>query len=452
MLDHRLSELGDALARTYVMRMIDQHELEVLMPLGTPHANLKRSENELEVFRRREGWRQLQEEKHLRRVAGIEGDEAVLAGWQARWNRSALVRDAADDAAVSMLRVPWHLEGNPLRTTDMVSLFDPSRPHAAICEKIAKKLATSNNVAVEDMMHELAPNQQNASLRSILLTTSQQFRSALWLWQRDATISSLLKDRWKGSVSSAFRQVLDEQRRRLHHALLERVDSHSTNVVNGVLAPPVPSRPEVDGGWKWSPEVDAKWRAREALVVRLQACARRFLCRRRWAPALQKLATDKRLAVYHRVQQQLIPTSLRYIRQSHSTLQRYAELVLFVGKEQDRLEGFYETEEERFQTQWNHYVKRMTKFYLTECALDVDWMPQSNGSGGVVFLNTKTGRTQSEHPNTLKVVAAKNRQWLKATRDREARMQQARQATEELNHRKQELISLSKVLEAKLFL
>eukprot|EP00759_Apiculatamorpha_spiralis_P051583 PhF_6_TR5270/c0_g1_i1/m.7671 len=73
------------------------------------------------------------------------------------------------------------------------------------------------------------------------------------------------------------------------------------------------------------------------------------------------------------------------------------------------------TEEERFQQTWRQWERAMTQQYLHAVPMDPEWIPQQEKeTGQTIYLNLRSGKTQKEHPNVLKVVATKNRQWAKA--------------------------------------
>jgi hypothetical protein len=104
----------------------------------------------------------------------------------------------------------------------------------------------------------------------------------------------------------------------------------------------------------------------------------------------------------------------------------------YVQRESALVQQFFDTEESSFQDQWRAWEKRMTHYYLNQCPLDVDWVTQADPTApsGVRYLNIKTGKLQLENPNALKVSATKNRQWMKATKDRNDRIDRMKQRKE----------------------
>ena len=140
--------------------------------------------------------------------------------------------------------------------------------------------------------------------------------------------------------------------------------------------------------------------------------------------------------------------------QQQGQLEAYVGAARQLMADEARAEAFYSTEEAAFNKQFKQWSAQMTRHYLEEVPLDVDWavqktpLPPSSAGGGDggqkeeggpsqkgvftdpetglryqrTFLNLKTGRVQTENPNALKAAAAKSRQLAKAQREREQRL------------------------------
>ena len=140
--------------------------------------------------------------------------------------------------------------------------------------------------------------------------------------------------------------------------------------------------------------------------------------------------------------------------QQQGQLEAYVGAARQLMADEARAEAFYSTEEAAFNKQFKQWSAQMTRHYLEEMPLDVDWavqktpLPPSSAGGGDggqkeeggpsqkgvftdpetglryqrTFLNLKTGRVQTENPNALKAAAAKSRQLAKAQREREQRL------------------------------
>ncbi len=64
-----------------------------------------------------------------------------------------------------------------------------------------------------------------------------------------------------------------------------------------------------------------------------------------------------------------------------------------------RIDGELGDEYERFQRSWKNYELRLEK-EVTQSKLPAEWTPQHDlVSGKSYYLNTRTGKTQKEHPN-----------------------------------------------------
>lgn len=102
-----------------------------------------------------------------------------------------------------------------------------------------------------------------------------------------------------------------------------------------------------------------------------------------------------------------------------------ADVHAFLEIETAALERAEAAEASEFDAQWRAWEQKMERFFATECPLDADWVARADpqARAGTVYVNLRTGRSQEENPNALKAVATRNRQWLKATRAREERLQ-----------------------------
>lgn len=447
MLAPKLSELGDALARCHVMRMMDLLEMEVLAD-----TSMSSNGGGTANFTSRESWRMRSEEASLRSLSQLILDASFLASLRTSYQSHVMVRDLEDEAGAAAVGATVKaVETSPFRDVDTSELFDLSAPHALVVSKCSKKQPSATEV-IDELLEKCVPSDRDtASQRTLLLLASRQFRTVLWLWQRYVVLSPS-PPKWKGNIVAVLRTFIDVHRARVKDLIL------NYNVAQGRRGEWTSSADKASKlPFVWSSEHAKKWSDNNSLVVGMQRRARGTLARRKYDQILVKKRTDGKLSKYHRLQQQLMPTSLRYLQQTQPTAHQYVELVSRIEREQSRLEEFYGTEEKIFEQQWNAYLRKMTKFYLNECPLDVDWIAQQSPApdgekGASLYINVKTGKQQTEHPNTLKIVAAKNRQWLKATKERETRLQAARDSTEELNKMKSLLVTLERQLSESLFL
>jgi hypothetical protein len=160
-------------------------------------------------------------------------------------------------------------------------------------------------------------------------------------------------------------------------------------------------------------------------LVKAQAAVRRWLARRRVALIRREGDAECRAGL-----RRLFGVACRHFNQRRQSYKTFIEVTCEVEAEQRRVDLFWEHEEVEFQRQWSEWEARLKAFYLNECPIDPTvWAYDSRHAAegrSDVFVNLQTGRHHEEHPNTNKLVAARNREKLKATRAREARQQQAR--------------------------
>ena len=96
------------------------------------------------------------------------------------------------------------------------------------------------------------------------------------------------------------------------------------------------------------------------------------------------------------------------------------------------LTDYLENEPEKFKASWKEWENEMKNFYMNEAELDPQlWKAvqvkdeSTNHEPQVRFLNLQTGKLQVEHPHKAKIFQIKQRQWLGATRTREATVAKA---------------------------
>lgn len=119
-----------------------------------------------------------------------------------------------------------------------------------------------------------------------------------------------------------------------------------------------------------------------------------------------------------------------------------------------KLDAYEATEEEEFTRQWRAWEVAMRRHVIHEVAFDPgEWLELPPGSSGgpsdngrPTYLNLKTGRTQTEHPNVLQAEMLRNRQWLKATKAREERRLQAVAERDRLTQLQTEAQALEKAI------
>jgi len=115
-------------------------------------------------------------------------------------------------------------------------------------------------------------------------------------------------------------------------------------------------------------------------------------------------------------------------------VREFAVTYLAARREISRVEEALRTEDERFQTQWRQWERSMTQHMLHGMPMEAEWVQQQDReTNQTVFLNLRTGKIQKEHPNILKVVATKNRQWAKAQKQKTDRRAMLEQRLDNLN-------------------
>ncbi|CUG89908.1 Hypothetical protein, putative [Bodo saltans] len=468
MLEQRLSETCDAIARSHVMRVLDTHEAAVLLSGKATMVTSNNSDSEvLRVFRARERWRLSKESVELTKLQRLVTDAKFHVHVKKEWSMYPMLRDASDEAAAASVGLIYkssvNMEGTLLYQDDFAKLLEGSQSTAILKRCESKQVTSSEGFTAATLLEKMTPLETsettNASLRDLLLTTSHQLRSFAWLWQRqlaavDDGVTGILVP---GVFHAAFAKFLTPKREEIQDLLTGAAASAVASSSSLARNDDDPASSLIYGRNKcsqpWTPQQEEKWRKHLHLVVRLQACARRLIAVRRHRPSIAKRIANKRLKRYQRVEKQLVPNALQYLRQTQPVAEAYHRVVRKIEADQAELEDFYAQEENVFQQQWNQYVRKMTNFFMNECPLDQDWLAQRDPvTQAIVFLNMKTGRTQTENPNALKVVAAKNREWMKATRERQVRLARASIATERVNHLKTKLVELTKRLEAPVFL
>jgi hypothetical protein len=468
MLEQRLADICDAIARCHVMRVLDTHEATVLLTGASSSSAVAaaRDQEVLRVFRAREKWRLSKESVELTRLQRVATDGRFHSHVKKEWSLYPMLRDASDEAAAASVGLIYNYgsggianASHTLYQEDFALLLEGA-PSSSLLKRCETKLVTSSEgLTAATLLERMVPlntsDNINASLRELLLTTSHQLRSFAWLWQRHVAASGgegLHGVLAPGVFHLAFANFLAPKREEIQD-LISGAATPASSRTNSHELPLSLTGHRSTNSAQWTPELDGKWRQHLRLVVRLQACARRLIALRRHRPAIAKRIANKRLKRYQRVETQLVPNALQYLRQTQPTVEAYHRVVRKVEADQTALEDFYAQEEQVFQQQWNQYVKKMTNFFMNECPLEQDWIAQRDPSTQtLVFINTKTGRTQTENPNALKVVAAKNREWMKATRERQVRLAKASLATERVNHLKTKLVELTRKLEVPVFL
>jgi hypothetical protein len=496
MLHPVLSSVCDRLARSTVMRSMDEQELQNFGDDAT-HSSV-----------RREQWRAAAEHAALRDLRAFISDDARLEREVVcPFRATQCVREAEDEAlAVAYALTRTSFEANPFRKTpEVAALFNINsaggRVFAAL--EVRKKPAAM----VEQMMLELL-QPDDLGVRPLLLEAARTWRVLLLLFQRWIGENGLGARRGC-DVAGAIAQHLDRRRAQFNEQLA-KCGGRSRPPAQAALAMPprassslelrsvaaasssshaagqrpaaalIPPRPESQlqtekgaaaptgssrgrrAAWAAAaPEVAATWtskwsRAPRVFVCRMQACFRRRLAARKVRAMMtsSKSPASQRHALHQQKRAGLVDSLTKaYNAQLPDALKLY-ETLRYLGREDDRLERFYTTEEDEFNSQWQTYVKKMTNFFLKECPLDVDWVRQVQPqTQRPYFLNVKSGKVQEENPNALKVVAAKNRQWLKAVRAREDRLSEARKRVDQLNEMRQsELPLLERRLTVPIFL
>lgn len=459
MLDVTTASICDALARCYVMRGTDLYNVWT------------NATHDAEARQRREAWRVRREDALLKSLYGIAAQPSWVSQFSELERRWTGAKDASEEAIVCSYgtKVWACLDDHPLKSNaDALSrtLSGGSHVPTAVISKVAGKINPSAtnlddpfvlldqlrplakksaaNAAVEGRWTLLpksaaiyggtpvSSNLVAVSVRAGLLSVSRLYRVFVWLLLRQLsradTVTSSGNMFCGRDLVEALRAFIEAQRVQLS----ERCATISSAVSRQC---------------KSGPEVTQKWLPFSALVVWMQSRWRGNSVRRRWGPEIRHRLEAKLFARRCAVEQRLVPAMLRFFRQTQLPVEQVVELTKSIERLESRLDDFFGNEESRFQAQWNSYLKKLTQFYLSECPLDADWQAFATNDG-VVFVNVKTGRSQKENPNVLKIVAAKNRQWLKASRERESRISAAKLASDDLNRMKEQLRTVNKLLEA----
>ena len=470
MLHPVLAEVCDKLARSTVMRAMDEQELCAF------------GDDAHHAIARREQWRTVTEEAVLQALRRfIAEDRRLEKEVVETFKQTACIRDAEDEAvAMAYALTRGSFESNPFRhTIDVACLFNVSNEAGRIFSVLETKKKPST--VVEQMMTDLL-DQNESGVRPLLLEATRTWRVLFLLFQRYISISGL-DGRRSCNITRAIEAHLEKRRAQFRDQLtkvrppstasadlrsqalvlqraassLDGKASTALSLSNGRPASDAHRQPRKQHAWDASAEQRAiwsqKWIRHIRIVARLQACVKRRAACRRHEKLLVKEQVRRR-AVTHQKRSNLTQSLAKtYSEQLPDALKLY-ETLSYLQREDERLETFYSTEEDAFNRQWNEYVKKMTNFFLKECPLDVDWVRQINPQNQKHFyLNIKTGKIQEENPNALKVVAGKNRQWVKATRARDDRLLEARRRVDELNELRREVLpALERRLSAPIFL
>eukprot|EP00758_Cryptobia_borreli_P015608 Tbor_TRINITY_DN6040_c0_g1::TRINITY_DN6040_c0_g1_i1::g.11150::m.11150 len=276
--------------------------------------------------------------------------------------------------------------------------------------------------------------------------------------------------RSKSMLSPSLAKVIEEieinmRKKRENNVQIAHTDS---NVYRNTSIPP--AREDRSGGGRgdtygnvsltaadqralWKIKYDAlmKWSKNEAndkLVIALQSRIRRQLAITRLSRIRNGGGAGSQ-SHNQKVRQDHLFTSLcKHYSKQQPLLDQYIRTSLSVVGDEQKAQFFYDHEEISFKKQFKEYTTKVTHYYLNECPLDVDWKVQrisnQTTSGSIrdkfVFVNVKTGKQQDENPNMLKVVALKNRQWMKATKDREKRLAEMDKFVNDLNEVKTEFL------------
>lgn len=463
MLDSAVADVCDAIARCHVMRVLDVHEATVLVS-GTSVASTScgggGSDEVLRLCRARERWRLQRETVALDRLKRITCSGDFVVNLRKEWVKFPTLRDATNEAAaasVGAMYVKEFCNSSVLFTGEFAKVLEGSCVSGITTKRAdTKQVTTSDGFTAAALLEQMVPlstsDAGNASLRKLLLRTSHELRTFAWFWQRHVASEEPLSGPAL-NLHVALEHFLLPTRQAMQDVLTGGCIPASAKGSDTAASERRTRPPEV-----WIRVIEERWAQHLPLVLRMQASARRTLARHRYRHALAQRTANKRLRRYKRIEKQLVPNALEYLRRTQPLTEAYARLIKKIGEDQFALEEFYEHEEQNFQNQWNQYVRKMTHFFLHECPLDQDWIAQrdtaaaTGSTAGIIFINVKSGRTQTENPNALKVVAAKNREWMKATRERQARLAKAAAATENVNNLKAKLAELSKKLEANVFL
>lgn len=470
MLEPTVSALCDALARCVVMRAADLFDARVLMSAskGRPL-----SSEFVTALGRREVWREQSEDAHCQSLRALMSSPLLVSKYQEQQKRWSGAKDVSEEAAACIYgRFMWE----ELKQHLLYDLIEDAKVGATIREvltgahidPLVQKLTTSGtsrtsagevdqqtvpflarmrdagapgpNMSRHVVLKWALPNgNTNASAavvtaRDGLLHISRQLRLFAWLWLRRAAHNNQLLG--GEAVADIFMTFIALQRK-----YFSELYAHGK----------CEALCEVECTGRNASWLD-KWSKCLRLVAIMQASARRWLSKRRWGAEVASRIESKRQERTNVLQQRVIPGALQYMRNTQMAVEQLVELSLAVQSQETCLEDFFQSEEVRFQAQWTAYVRKLTQFYLKDCPLDVDWEAHSGPNGSITFVNMKTGRSQQENPNALKVVAAKNRQWLKASRERELRIANARAAAADLNRMKEQLRLATRPLEKMPFL
>ena len=177
-------------------------------------------------------------------------------------------------------------------------------------------------------------------------------------------------------------------------------------------------------------------------IVVLQSYLRRRLAQRRAQAAIQALgaASTSRLSV---ASKRLSTAVQRHYAKQQPTQRSYVLSCLAIAKDTSTCENFYSSEEDSFKREFKVYMSKATEHYLHNVPLDADWVvekvPTEQGTPELRYVNVRSGRSQMENPNMLKVAALKQRELAKVTRRREEAYREMEVFVQRLNDRKQQL-------------
>eukprot|EP00164_Ancoracysta_twista_P009629 GFYU01014321.1.p1 GENE.GFYU01014321.1~~GFYU01014321.1.p1 ORF type:complete len:172 (-),score=13.11 GFYU01014321.1:40-516(-) len=142
----------------------------------------------------------------------------------------------------------------------------------------------------------------------------------------------------------------------------------------------------------------------------------------------------------------------QYTRQT-TTQRQYVQNCMSIAKDTALCDKFYSTEEANFKQNFKAYITKATEHYLNNVPLELDWTVEktpvdNNGGVEIRYVNLRSGRSQTENPNMLKVSALKQRELAKATRKREDTYRDMDAFVQKLNSRKEDLGKLEKDMSA----
>ena len=189
-------------------------------------------------------------------------------------------------------------------------------------------------------------------------------------------------------------------------------------------------------------------------VLVLQSHLRRRLAIMKAQTALKALTKSNTSSSRLSMASRRISTAVmkQYTRQS-TTQRQYIQSCMAIAKDTALCEKFYSTEEATFKQNFKAYITKATEHYLNNVPLELDWTVEktpidNNGGVEIRYVNLRSGRSQTENPNMLKVSALKQRELAKATRKREEAYRDMDAFVKKLNTRKEELDKLEKEMSA----